>query len=103
MFSFFKSWRGRSRDLDGYFTRYLTAHYNMTPEELSKLKFTTDTDRIASRDVTMFRVYDPERTTTSVDKITYKLLDDYPEAIMFQGRFAANNTVTEIKDLRSPA
>ena len=99
MFSFFR-WRGHSRSLDDYLVRYLTAHYGMTADQLGELRFTTSKRKLASRNVTVFRIFDPSLTGDPNNRNSYADLDDHQGALQFEGTFASDKSVTEIKDLR---
>ncbi len=100
LFSFFKS-RKESRQLDNYLTRYLAGTYQMSAEETDKLHFVTTTESLASRKVTMFRIFDPQEANGSAEALTYGDLDNHRASLKFEGRFAPDKTVTEIKDLRN--
>ncbi len=99
MFSFFKS-RGGARPLDDYLTRYLTATYQMSADELGKLQFATTKTQLASQNVTTFRIFDPSLANGSAEKLNYSDLDGQADAIQFEGTFASDKTVTEIRDMR---
>jgi hypothetical protein len=103
MFSFLKSRRIRTHALDTYLTEYLAYKYRLTPAEVAHLQYVKADERIASRDVSLFRIYDPARVGSSNGKVTYAVLNSSPEAVLFEGRFAPNGNVSEIKDLRRPA
>lgn len=100
MFSLFKSKKG-SQPLDQYLVRYLSGTYQMTDDQIGKLRFATTTESLASQKVTLFRIFDPAAANGSADSITYQGLDDHKSSLLFEGRFAMNNTVTEIRDLRA--
>ena len=100
MFSFFKS-RGHSRSLDDYLTRYLTAHYGVTANQLENLRYVTSKRKLDSRNVTTFRIFDPSLVGDLGDRTSYADLDDHQGALQFEGTFASNKTVTEIKDMRT--
>lgn len=100
MFSFLKAMRGQSRPLNGYLVRYLVGTYGMTKDEASVLHFTEMKQRLASMNVKLFRIYNPEIASSNGDSVTYASLDDNRDAIVFEGRYASNGTVTEIKDFR---
>ena len=100
MFSFFKTWRNRTRVLDTYLIEYLQQSYKLSDADIKKLEFVTGTEQIASKSVSLFRVYDPSKTAVSPDKMTYAGLNSQRGAIQFEGRFANNGNISEIKDLR---
>ncbi len=100
MFSFFKS-KNESRPLDDYLVRYLEGTYQMPQDETSKLHFATTTESLASRKVTLFRIFDPAQANGADNKVSYQDLDGHRSSLQFEGRFAPDKTVTEIQDLRS--
>ena len=100
MFSFFKS-KNDSRPLDQYLVRYLAGTYQMSSDEIDKLHYATTNETLAGQKVTMFRIFDPSMANGSAEKLTYEALNDHMASLQFEGRFAKNKTVTEIKDLRS--
>lgn len=73
----------------------------MTPEETGKLHFVTTTESLASQKVTLFRIFDPSTLNGTAEDQTYKDLDGHTSSLRFEGRFAQNKTVTEIRDMRS--
>ena len=100
MISFFKFRRGESRPLGDYMTRYLSGTYGMEKPELNQLRCAQSSERIAGRKVKLFRVFDPRLVGVSTDPVTYSSLDDSRDTVLFEGRFAANGTITEIEDRR---
>jgi hypothetical protein len=100
LFSLFKTWRNRTRVLDTYLIEYLQQTYKMSDADITKLEFVTGTEQIASKSVALFRVYDPAKTKESPDKMTFAGLNSQRETILFEGRFAKNGNISEIKDLR---
>lgn len=100
MFSLFGSRKG-AKPIDDYLARYLTATYQMSDEETGKLHFVTTTESLASQKVTLFRIFEPSGSSADQDKVSYESLDADSPSIKFEGRFAKNKTVTEIRDLRS--
>ncbi len=98
LFSFLKS-KG-SRPLDQYLARYMAGTYKMPQDEIDKLRFATTKQTLASRKVTLFRIFDAGMVNGDVDDVTYESLDQQQGAVRFEGRFANNKTVTEIKDMR---
>ena len=101
MFSFLKAMRGQSRPLNDYLTRYLVGTYGMSKNEASRLHFTETKQRLASMNVKLFRVFDPETVSGNGESVPYASLDENQAAVVFEGRYAADGTVTEIKDLRT--
>ncbi len=99
LFSLFKS-NKKSRVLDDYLARYLAGTYQMGQEETDKLHFVTATESLASQKVTMFRIFDPQLANSNGEAVSYADLDGQMGSLQFEGRFAKNKTVTEIKDLR---
>lgn len=99
MFSFFKS-KNDSRPLDQYLVRYLAGTYQMSSDETDKLHYVTASETLADQKITMFRIFDPSMAIGSAEKMTYEALSDHTASVLFEGRFAKNKTVTEIKDLR---
>lgn len=100
MFSIFKSSKN-SGPLDQYLVRYLAGTYQMGTEETDKLHFVTKNETLASQKVTMFRIFDPTGTNSDDAGVKFDALDDQRSALQFEGRFAKNKTVTEIRDLRT--
>jgi hypothetical protein len=102
MFSIFKRGQDdRPNSLDEYMSGYLTTTYQLLPAETDELGLVEGKKTIADQDIALFRVYDPFVTEDVEDGVTYELLDEFPEAVLFQGRYDFNGNVAEIEDLRS--
>jgi hypothetical protein len=100
MFSFFKSWREKTRSLDSYLTEYLAQGFQLGPLETNQLQYVRATEQIAGRGVSLFRIYDP-RVTSATENVTYAALGAHPGAVWFEGRFAPDGNISEIKDRRN--
>lgn len=101
MFSKFSSWRSRTRPLDTYLTEYITQTYSMSAEDAGELQFVKSSQRLAGKNVALFRIYDPRQIADSAAKVTYSVLDDHLALVQFEGRFAPNGNISEIRDKRN--
>lgn len=73
----------------------------MGTEETGKLHFVTKKESLASQNVTLFRIFEPTAANVDADSMKYDALDEQRSTLKFEGRFAKNKTVTEIRDLRN--